>query len=227
MGAHDYIITVREADQAAVRKRWEAQVREDSYESGSGAYAGNATTMKGSITFHDKKFASEEEAREYILDHHDKWGGPLAASFYLPAETTERDKARIEAARERFEGLCGKQYECARGIVQSFIDRKSEYVGCKGCGSKLSHAHLVKNMSLGNVSEYKVNLNGRPRHKTFTMPTMPVCPVCSSSLLSETDGNRLAGHAEKVAVGQKDYDEALKPKTGKALAWAVGGWAAS
>ena len=77
MGACDYIRLIR-GDRAAVEKQWASIVEEDRHESGSGGYAGNATTMRGSISFHDEKLANEEEARRYILDRHEKWTGPLA-----------------------------------------------------------------------------------------------------------------------------------------------------
>jgi hypothetical protein len=229
MGAHSYVIAINESDQKKVIARWKEQVDEDAYDSGQGSYAGNATTMHGSITFYDRKFATESEAERFILDKHEKWNGPVAASFLLPAEETEKDKARKARARERFETIEAKQFACHQSIVQAFLARTSTFIGCKGCGSKLSHEKLKGRFQLGKehgtVSNFTVN--GVPRQRTFTFPTLPVCPLCNASLLSETDQDRIKSHAEKIAAEEKDYMEALKPKTGDKIAWAVGGWAAS
>lgn len=229
MGAHDYIVTIRETDQSKVTKAWNAQVEEDAYESGQGGYAGNATTMRGRITFYDRKLASEDEAREFILDKHNKWEGPIACSFLLPAEPTERDKARKAKAVEHFEAVEARQFACVQSIVQSFIERSSAFVGCKGCQSKLSHEKLKAKVTTGREAKWErgCNYDGVLRTRTFTMPTLPVCPLCNTSLLSETDLGRIKGHEEKVKAERAKLDEALADKPSDKIAWAVGGWAAS
>jgi hypothetical protein len=88
MGAHDYTVTYRFYDKTKVENAWESLYEEDSYESGSGAYAGNATTMGRHPQFYDKAFDSEAEAYRWVMDNHKKWGQPYACSFYLPKETS-------------------------------------------------------------------------------------------------------------------------------------------
>jgi hypothetical protein len=229
MGAHDYIRRMKATDQTKIEKEWEGIVSEDKHESGGGAYAGNATTMHGRITFYDRKFGTEDEASRFILDKHQKWSGPVAASFLLPAEPTERDKARKGEALEHYEAVEAKQFACVQAIVQAFVTRSSTFVGCKGCQSKLSHEKLKEKVKLGNEQTWSCGLHdmGLLRKRTFNLPTLPICPLCNSSLLSETDQKRVAGHAEKVKAERKDLDEALKDKASDKVAWCVGGWAAS
>lgn len=226
MGAHDYIVTIKETDQAKVREKWKQIQEDDLFEHGHDPYNGSSSTMHGSITFYDRRLASREEAGKFVLDKHEKWSGAVAVSYYLPAEPSKADEARKVKAREKLESTLQKNFDVLVAMQQAFINRKSGLVGCKGCGSRLSHPHLVKTLSKGHVSVFEVNYNGRPRSKTFNMPTLPVCPVCKLSLSSETDQKRLAAHDEKVKQAQTAYDEALTPKAGSQIAWAVGGWAA-
>lgn len=228
MGASSYVISVDSPDRKKVQEEWAKRVQEDARESGQGPYSGNATTMHGAITFRDLRCKTRYEAEEKILDLHQKWTGPVAVSYHKPVEPTDKDKARAEKAREKLEGVESKRYELAKAIQEAFVARKSALVGCKGCGSKLSVAHLHKKLPKGyaSTSSGGVVLNGEPRRRTYDMPALPTCPVCSASLLSESDAKRIAAHDEKVAAARKDYEEARKPKAGDQIAWCVGGWAA-
>ena len=92
MGAHDYTVTYRFYDKTKVKNAWESLYEEDSYESGSCAYAGNATTMGKYPQFYDKALASEAEAYRWVMDNHKKWGQPYACSFYLPKDGSHQDR---------------------------------------------------------------------------------------------------------------------------------------
>ena len=95
MGAHSYTVTYKMEQRMDVREAWQAQVEDDRYESGSGAYAGNATTMNGPIVWRNDLLSSEYDAVERVLDLHEKWSGPIACSFYLPAEVSASQKKKI------------------------------------------------------------------------------------------------------------------------------------
>lgn len=222
MGAHDYIRVFKTESREEVKKKWQATVDDDRHESGGGAYAGNATTMHGTITFKDLKLKGESEAREHILDKHEKWTGPLAVSFLLPAAPGERDKARAAKALAAYEKVAQKRLDVAQAIQAAFVSRKAKLVTCDGCTSKLSREHLVKKLAKGRVYSYQTD-----GPKQYDMPGVPACPVCNTSLLSETDRARLDAHATKHKEATKERDEASKPTPSDKIGWAVGGWAAS
>jgi len=217
MGSHDYIIGYRESDQAKVSKLWERQVEDDECESGRGAYAGNATTMHGRIQFRDKRFATENEARNWILDQHEKREAPIGASFYLPVEKTEKDKQREAKAVEAYAKLWEKVKQIVVKANDAFRNRKSKLIGCPTCGSRLSKEHYLKNESVHSTlhSQRKGHLN------TFA------CSVCKAPLISETVLKRVSAYETKLKAADEAINEACKPKAGKQIGWCVGGWAAS
>ncbi len=216
MGAHDYIISYKEADQSKVRKLWDRQVEEDEYDSGRGAYAGNATTMNGPIQFRDTKLASENDARRWILDEHNKRDAPIGASFYLPVEKTERDKKREEKADQTYDWLWEKATAIVAKANDALRNRKSKTIGCSHCGSKLSKEAYLKTVTTCDI------LRGRKGAlRTFG------CSVCKESLISKTVMDRAKAYEAKLDAADKACKEARKPKPGKKIGWCVGGWAAS
>jgi len=217
MGAHDYIITCKTEKKNEVTEIWEAQQEEDRYESGEGAYAGNSTTMWGSIRFMDKRFASENEARNYCLDQHEKREAPVAVSFYLSVEKGERDKKRLTKANEAYNKLWEKAGAIISKVNNALRARKSKMIGCSECGSKLSKTHFL---AKPEVYEVIRNHHG-DAHRSFG------CSVCKSPLVSATMLKRVAVYEPKLAAAYEAQKEAQKPKAGKKIGWVVGGWAAS
>ena len=215
MGSHGYVVAYKVADQAKIRSLWDAQVEEDRDESGGGAYAGNATTLNGFINFHDKRLPTEHDAEDYVLEKHQKWSGPIACSFFLPTETSDRDRAAIVKSATKLRECGVKQYNLLATIVTAFTSRKSEMVGCKECGSRLAHSRLIKTMSIGRVSDSYI-----------VLPSLPICPLCQTSLLSDTDLSRIKLAADKLKDMSKAHSECAAPKPGKQIGWCVGGWAA-
>ena len=225
MGANDYIISYREADQSKVTTLWEEQQEEDRYESGAGAYAGNSTTMHGRIRFQDKRFATENEAHEFILDKHEKREAPLGVSYYLPAEEGKNDETRKAKVEGNLITVEEKRLELIHKIQDAFINRKSKLVACKGCDSRISHTHLNGQLLRGQVIQG--SQGGRKFYSFTREPTIPTCPVCKASLLSESDTKRIAAHGAKKVDAMKALTESKQPKPSKKLGWCVGGWAAS
>jgi hypothetical protein len=217
MGANSYVVTL-EGDKKKVEKAWDRIVENDRYESGEGAYAGNATTMDGSITFYDRRLASYNEAYEFCLDKHDKWCGPVAVSYYLPAEQGKRDKAREEKAKAKAQAAFDKAYAVVAKANDGVRNRKSKLIGCRHCGSKLSKEHYI---AKPRVEQLFNNPVGYKTCSTFA------CPICFKVLLSETMVKRIEGHKAKIEEARLALREAQKPKPSKKIAWAVGGWAAS
>lgn len=215
MGAHSYLVTFEVSNRVEVSKRWGSIVEDDAYESGRGPYAGNATTLGTQIRFRDERLSSHREAEEYVLDNHNKWDSPLACSYYLPVKPTERDKRRVESAKAKLQSVKEKKYDAMASMYDAFFGRKSEFIGCKECGSRLSVARLKE----------KFSSRGK-RSSWINYPSIPACPLCSASLLSETNRNRIIRLTEKVEIAERKLREASRPKAGKKLAWVVGGWAA-
>ena len=210
MGAIGYYIAVRSPDKKKVQEHWDSAYEEDAYESGQGAYAGNATTMgKVIASFYDKKFESENEAIDFLHETHNKWNPPIAVSFKLPIEPGKRWEAKKNKAQHKRNVASDKLKLAQRAIRQAFIERKSKFLGCKNCGSKLSHEHMTLDM------------------KRFPAENrIPDCPVCKASLLSDTDQSKLTKLKEKLDKAEEEYHTASQPPVGKEIGWVVGGWAA-
>lgn len=216
MGAHDYTVTYTFYDKSKVKSSWGSLCEEDAYDSGSGAYAGNATTMGKNPQFYDKAFDSEAEAYQWVMDNHRKRGQPYACSFYLPKETSTAKQKRIDKAKEKLNAAKRKKLDWMNAEIDSFASRKSAFIGCKCCGSKLSRDWMSKEWTKGRQSIYY-----------WGFPAMPTCPICKESLLSETAKGRLERLNQKVLEAEGALKKAEAPEPSKKLGWVVGGWAAS
>ena len=205
MGAHDYIVTFHEADESKVRKLWEQKVEDDRFEHGADPYNGTSTTMRGQVKFYDRRCASKGDAQEFILGRHEKWGAPIACSFFLPAEMDKHATARADLCREKLDKVSVKLIEANRKVRAEFAAAKSKLVACKGCGSRMSREHLLK-----------------------VLDRKPIrCPLCDGDLLSETFRKKQALLTDNVKRAQDELNEALRPKPSTKIGWCVGGWAAS
>lgn len=203
MGACDYFILCEVDDTEKVAAMWRQRVEEDGAYDGHGPYAGNATTFYGDIRFHNHRlFDDRGVAEAYILENHQKREAPIAVRLRLPSAVDEKHGKRIEAAKQRWLKLRDASNQTIQKIADAFRARKSAFVGCPGCHSKLSHQHLCKPTS-----------------------TTSVCPLCDTCLLSQTDQDRIKRAREKETEAQSDYADALKPKPSDRIGWLVGGWA--
>jgi len=205
VGAHSSYVTYKDSDREKVKKSFLADQKEAVYEDGAGPYSGTIATMRGGISqWYDKKFATEQEAVDFMLDQHEKWGPAVAVSYLLPQAPGDAQKKRIEEARTRIKDAEDHSSELNKKLRETFKARTSKFLGCASCGSKLNHEKLV----------------------ALTQYTRIICPLCQTSLLSETDQNRLAAAKLKVEERQKALAELQKPDTGTECGWVVGGWAA-
>lgn len=218
MGAHDYTITYMFDSRMDVRDAWDRQVEQDGYESGSGSYAGNATTMRGSISWKNLLLPSESDAVEKVLELHEKWSGPIACSFYRPAEPSISQKKKVEKLKNALHKAKNRKFAYMQKVVQSFLSRKTLFVGCKECGSKLSLKHM----------EQRVRSTALLGHTlVHNYPKLPKCPVCEHDLISHTHNERVKSLDDTVKKIQNQLLEARKPPASKDIGWVVGGWAAS
>ena len=124
---------------------------------------------------------SYDDALDYIEKHDHRAYDQLAVRYnatkdeFKPSAKFLNAKEREKNAREAYKNLTDK-------INADFFGAKSEYVGCKGCGSKLSRKHL----------------------------SHPTCPLCKNSLLSETASTRLSRSFDKIKDSKKKADDAWK-----------------
>lgn len=223
MGAHSYTVTYDFSDKEKVSQAWKSLCEEDAYESGSGAYAGNATTMGERVNFYNKLFSSEEEAYEWVINNHQKWGNPYACSFYLPENFSKRKEAKVKKAAQKLREEEKKKVDWINNEVQTFFARKSEFVGCKACGSRISRKHL-NNPRFSSLGEQRIYSGGHGHHTSYGR--LPECPVCSESLVSNTAQEKYQRLTERVSKAKKALEEAQKPAPSKEIGWVVGGWAA-
>ena len=218
MGATLYLVTYSKDSKRLVQEAWNCQVEEDAYDSGSGAYAGNATSLGRIIDWRNRMLASERDAEEFISKNQQKWDGPMACSFYLPAKDSSRKQAKIAKAKENLIAKQTKKYDFMLQSLNSFRNRKAALVGCKCCGSKLSLEHISKELRNGC----------RPSDSPYsrvTYPTLPLCAVCRTPLYSASTMDRIKKLTLSVEKAEKALKEAEKPTPSKSVGWVVGGWA--
>lgn len=205
MGAHDSYITYKDSDREKVKQAFLADQKDAIHEDGAGPYSGTIATMRGGIgQWYDKKFPTQQEAVDFMLEQHQKWEPAVAVSYLLPKAPTDAQKKRIEEAQARIKDAETHSSELNKKLRETFKARTSKFLGCATCGSKLNHEKLV----------------------ALTQHTRIICPLCQTSLLSETDQSRLAAAKLKVEERQKALAELQKPTTGTEYGWVVGGWAA-
>lgn len=108
----------------------------------------------------DAPCANEDEAREKIGQLDKGWYDCLAVKFYDTHRVPETEKLKkLQAAKT----TAYKKYNDL-AFAFHFANAKSELIGCKCCGSKISRKYLKNNF----------------------------CPVCHSDLRPETTLNRIA-----------------------------------
>ena len=134
-----------------------------------------------------------DEAVEYIRTHDSGRYDQLAVMYREPLAPGKKElelKARVQKAQERL------QREKTANRLEGL---KSEYVGCKSCGSKLSREHMLKK-ARGNF-----------------------CPVCGADLRSPTVQKTIINAEKTYKNAVKAYDEEVKraAKRSKTLRWLV------
>ena len=218
MGAQLYLVTYTNNLKSAVQESWDQQVAEDAYESGSGSYAGNATSLGRVIDWRNRMLESERDAENFIKRNQQKWDGPMACSFYLPASDSQKKKAKIEKAKQKLREKQAKKYDFMLSSLISFQNRKSALVGCKCCGSKLSLKHISKDFRKGCSPDGS-------RYGWVTYPTLPICAVCREPLYSASTMERIRKLTLSVEEAENTLKESQKPTPSKSIGWVVGGWA--
>lgn len=114
----------------------------------------------------DAPCANEDEAREKIKRLDKGWYDCIAVKYYDTCNVPETEK--IKTLRTASTQAYRKYNELSAAF--HFANAKSEYIGCKNCGSKIARKYLRRNF----------------------------CPVCNADLRPETTLNRIAALKEKA-----------------------------
>jgi len=180
--AIDYITVDNKSDIMRVAENY-ARHNTDMEENPSGSYHGN-------MTIHNHVCESYEDAEDYIDRHDTGWYSDHAVQFkdksiLKPTKQMETVKARADKMAEERR----KYYE-----EHAIKNRKSEFVGCKKCGSKLSVKHLRGDK----------------------------CPVCGNDLRAEYVIERLKKYNKDIVALDDQYVELHKKQQGKCpIKWLV------
>ena len=102
---------------------------------------GDGGGLYARIRFVDLTFDSEEEAGKYIQANDTGWYDQLAVKYRLqkdfkPSKALSNLKARVAKAHTEYNNLACNFH---------FANHKSEFIGCKRCGSKISLKYLRRN----------------------------------------------------------------------------------
>lgn len=141
------------------------------------------------IEWTSKKFDSYEKAMEYIDSRHG-WYEQIAVQ-YLDTDSAKKSAKALEIEK-RVKELTDEFM--TRKNTFHFKDVKSEYIGCKHCGSKISSKYLNSNF----------------------------CPICHSDMRPPTALNRIENSRKKLKDAEKRLnDEIMKQKSKMKYRWLV------
>ncbi len=145
----------------------------------------------GMYIVEEQIFENETTGADYCYAHRNDYiraGIAFKAYVAEPAEPTKTNLALADRIKREEEKLA--MYEASHNAK----NRKSAYVGCKGCGSSIN-----KNF-VGDKN---------------------VCPVCGASLFSPTDTETIARYKVNIKRWKKDYEAALQKHAKKKVVWFV------
>lgn len=163
-----------------VEADWNNYVAHEDWQEGASGLVRSIRWIEGEI------LNSEEEAYDYIKKHDDGNYDQLAVRF-RDAYIKPGMSKKYDALGEKLNGL-RTEYQHKNSIVYA-TTVKSEYVGCKHCGSKLS-------------AKYIQNTNK--------------CPLCHSDLRSPTTLTNLERLKERITETERQFKEE-KEKLNKKL----------
>lgn len=146
--------------------------------------------LPDSIKFESYKvFDSYDDAKEYLENHSGFYyqGAVLYKSFEKKANAkSERIEKKMKDVDDKILVL---QIALSKYVAKNDVkNRKSLYIGCTKCGSKLNKNYI----RLGPVSQW--------------------CPVCNENLFSETVKSRISKYQEDIEAQEKLYKSLIKER---------------
>lgn len=168
----------------AISAELDAYVRKATWREGGGG-------IDGGIRFIDKVMPDYNSAEEFIKANDKGWYDCLAVKYKeVPRGKTTK---KLEELQERLK-IAHNEYTQLNNYVAA-KDFKSEFIGCKNCGSKINREYIKSN----------------------------ACPVCRADMRSETTQKRLEAMRAKVNKLRndiKDEERKLAEKHGQ-ICWLV------
>lgn len=182
----NYITADRNVKKSSVLAEIDYEVEHVDWEEG-GRYHGN-------LTWHDDKVYPDEAAAHKAIEEFDNgWYDDHAVLFHDTHAVEQKPTKKLETLRKRLENEKQKRddYIASHRVT----DRKSEFMGCPTCGSKINLRYMSKNVRYG----YSDHL----------------CPVCRGELRSKTVVDRIEKFEAKIEElkGQiKDEEQSMSLK---------------
>ena len=145
----------------------------------------------GQMTIHDKPICESYEEAEKFIDNHDN-------GFYDDHAVQYKDKSALKPTKqmENLKARMKKNAEDKNAYAEkhSVKNRKSEFAGCKKCGSKIATKYMRTDR----------------------------CPVCGNDLRAEYVLERLEKYDDDYDEMRKKYAELEKKQKGKCpVRWLV------
>ena len=212
MGASSDYRVFNHNDKSKIKSDWDASVDQSRNEDGC-SYSGQIG-MLGSIgSWEDKKFATKEQATDWLLDNHEKWDNAMAVSFLLEAKKDKKIQRKLDGLQEKVGKVNEKSIEYKERIQKNFFDSSLKFATCKGCESRLRRELLHK------------QTNHWGRSKTD-------CLLCGESLFSNTVNYRIKHYDLKSQELYKEIEELnkslyLESGSNPDVGWVIGGWCSS
>ena len=212
MGASTDYRVFNHNDKSKIKSDWDASVDQSRNEDGC-SYSGQIG-MLGSIgSWEDKKFATKEQATDWLLDNHEKWDNAMAVSFLLEAKKDKKIQRKLDGLQEKVGKVNEKSIEYKERIQKNFFDSSLKFATCKGCESRLRRELLHK------------QTNHWGRSKTD-------CLLCGESLFSNTVNYRIKHYDLKSQELYKEIEELnkslyLESGSNPDVGWVIGGWCSS
>ena len=189
---------VFKGDKAEVTRSFEQEQQVDRHENGH-AYSGGFGQFAG-IEFHDKEFASVDEAEHYVYEQGNKWGPAIAVRF-KDGKQTEASLKKRKALEKKLQEVQSKINQLYSNAFKQFQNAKSKTAGCKACGSKINR---------------KVIKGGFYQQEPFC--------ICGNSLYSVSTKTSLEKAKAKEGEAKKALKDYKPTFSSTEISWAVGGF---
>lgn len=190
--AINYAVYERNVSRKAVLAEIQEEVMHEDWQEG-GWYPDSQ------LKWHEDHVFETREDAERFLERYEGEYDDHAVLFRNTDRITLKKSAEETKLEERLNRLKAELSAIEGGAAIS--NRKSAFIGCPSCGSKLERVGLYR--KFGNV-----------------------CPICSTDLRSKTDRNRVAAKKKGIReiekrLEQKRYEMKVKASRSAPICWLV------